>query len=99
MQGVEFLGAARMEFLAAVDRYESEAPGLGSVFIDEVTRAAERIVAFPDHGSPHTSSTRRLVLPRFPFDVVYLPDTDPVVIVAIAHHRRSPGYWRDRIES
>ena len=97
MEKVEFLGAARAEFLAAMDWYEGEAPGLGAEFLDEVTRAAERIVAFPDHGSPHLRSTKRLVLPRFPFDVVYLPDTNPVVIVAVAHHRRSPGYWKDRI--
>jgi plasmid stabilization system protein ParE len=97
VENVELLDAARAEFLAAMDRYEREAPGLGAEFLDEVSRAAERIVTFPDHGSPHLGSTKRLVLPRFPFDVVYLPDTEPVVIVAIAHHRRSPGYWKDRV--
>lgn len=97
MQEVEFLPAARMELLAAVDSYEAVSPGLGDQFLGEVMRAADRIVAFRDHGSPHLSSARRVVLPRFPFDVVYLPDTDPVVIVAIAHHRRAPGYWMGRI--
>ena len=97
MQEVEFLPAARGEFLAAVDNYEAVSLGLGDQFLDEVTRAADRIVAFPNHGSPHLSSARRVVLPGFPFDVVYLPDTDPVVIVAIAHHRRSPGYWEGRL--
>jgi len=33
------------------------------------------------------------------FDVVYLDDPDKLVIVAIAHHKRSPGYWRRRISS
>jgi len=92
-----FLDFARDEFLAAAGHYASAATGLGDEFIDEVERAVERIVTFPDHGSPHLAGTRRVVLRRFPFDVVYLSDSEPIVIVAIAHHRRSPGYWRDRV--
>ncbi|MEX2528048.1 MAG: type II toxin-antitoxin system RelE/ParE family toxin [Gemmatimonadota bacterium] len=94
-----FLGEAREEFLAAVAYYNSASPGLGEEFIGEVERAVERLLTFPDYGSTHLSGTRRVVLWRFPFDIVYLSDTDAILVVAVAHHRRSPGYWRERVPS
>jgi hypothetical protein len=37
------------------------------------------------------------VLQRFPFSVVYLDDADLVIIVAVAHRKRRPGYWKERV--
>jgi toxin ParE1/3/4 len=91
------LDAAREEFLAAADYYDAVSPGLGEEFIGEVERVADRIKAVPEHGGPHVSGTRRAILRQFPFDIVYLSDTDPILVVAVAHHRRSPGYWRERV--
>lgn len=96
---VEFLDEARVELPLASGRYEEEVQGLGSDLIHEVVHAVGRLVTFPRQGGPHLAGTRRLVLRRFPFDLVYLDDPDKLVIVAIAHHKRSPGYWRRRISS
>jgi toxin ParE1/3/4 len=41
--------------------------------------------------------TRRLVMRRFPFSVVYLDDPDLITIIAVAHSKRKPGYWKDRV--
>lgn len=97
MAEVLFLPAARDEFFAAAERYEAVSPGLGEAFVAEVERAVSRIATFPDHGSPYVAGSRRIVLRRFPFDVVYLHAADHLLVVAIAHQRRSPFYWRDRI--
>ncbi len=43
------------------------------------------------------TGARRIVLKRFPYDVVFLLDRDRVVILAYAHHSRRPGYWRERV--
>jgi toxin ParE1/3/4 len=94
---VPFLPAAREEFLAAAHHYDTAAPGLGHDFIAAVERAVARIAAFPEHGSPHLMGTRRVVLRRFPFSVVYLLEPEAVLVVAVAHHSRRPGYWRDRV--
>lgn len=94
-----FLAAAREEFLVAAERYEAELPGLGEEFIRDVERALERIATFPEHGSPHLAGTRRTVLRRFPFDVVYVVEPEGVLVVAIAHQRRFPGYWCGRLVS
>jgi hypothetical protein len=37
------------------------------------------------------------VLNTFPFSIVYLDDPDAVKIVAVAHHKRRPGYWKGRL--
>ena len=66
MNAVSFLPAAQDEFLQAVRHYDAEVPGLGARFAGEVERAIERIVAFPEHGSPYLADTRRVMLGRFP---------------------------------
>jgi toxin ParE1/3/4 len=94
---VRLLPSAREELRAAAELYDAVAPGLGLEFLGEVERAIIRIRTFPEHGSPYRAETRRVVLRRFPFDVVYLQEAQETVIVAVAHHRRSPFYWRDRL--
>jgi len=91
-----FLREAREELLAAVDYYDSASPGLGEEFLADVEDAVSRIRSFPGHGSPSMGGTRRVILRRFPFDVVYLEDEGGGVIIAVAHQRRSPRYWENR---
>ncbi|HEX8245374.1 MAG TPA: type II toxin-antitoxin system RelE/ParE family toxin [Longimicrobium sp.] len=97
MNEVPFLPAAESEFLCAVAVYEAERPGLGADFVAEVEHAARRIISFPQHGSPYLAGTRRIVLRRFPYSVVYWPDPDDLLVVAVAHERRKPGYWKERV--
>lgn len=91
-----FLASAREEFLTAASHYEAAAAGLGQDFITAVERAVARIATFPEHGSQYLLGTRRIVLRRFPFSVVYISEVERVLIVAVAHHSRRPGYWRTR---
>lgn len=51
----------------------------------------------PHRWPKYLHGTRRLVMQRFPFSVVYLDDPELVTIVAIAHNKRKPGYWKDRV--
>jgi plasmid stabilization system protein ParE len=92
-----FVAAARREFLAEVIYYNKERPGLGERFAASVEEAAARAVAFPLAGSVATKNTRRVFLKDFPFAVVYRPDPDGIVIFALAHHSRRPGYWQSRV--
>lgn len=97
MTAVEFLPQAREELLAAVEYYESITPDLGADFLIDIENAVQRIRAFPSHGSPWAADTRRIVIRRFPFDVVYLETRTTIVVVAVAHQRRSPFYWKKRL--
>jgi toxin ParE1/3/4 len=59
--------------------------------------AFERIERFPEIGANAEFgwTTRRWKLARFPYSIIYL-GTEHVRVIAIAHDRRRPGYWRGR---
>ena len=76
--------------------YESRMAGLGKSFAAEVQRTVTLIRQFPDTGLLIGPSRHRVLIPRFPYAVVYRRDPDSIVILAISHQRRRPGYWRGR---
>lgn len=87
-----FVAAARREFLAEVVYYNQEEPAAA------VEDATARALAFPFAGSPATKNTRRVLLKKFPFAVVYRPDAEGITVFALAHHSRRPGYWQSRVQ-
>jgi len=93
---VVFHPEAEAEFLAAARFYESHRPGLGLDLIDEVRRAAGVLVASPRLGHRFSKRLRRILVRRFPYGLVYRVEPDTIFIVAVAHLRRRPGYWRRR---
>ena len=100
MNRARFIAAARVEFLAEflaeVVRYSEAQPGLRERFAAAVEGAAARALAFPLVGSPSHSGTRSLIVQGFPFSIVYRPEEDGILIVAVAHHARRPWYWKAR---
>jgi plasmid stabilization system protein ParE len=57
----------------------------------------ERIAAEPERWPEHLAGTRRLILDRFPYLVIYQIRASSIRIIAIAHARRREGYWRWRL--
>ena len=86
------------ELIDAVRWYEARRPGLGGEFFDVVAEMLTRIEARPEVGSVsrHDPQTRRMLVPRFPYQVVYCLTPTEIVIVAVAHLKRRPGYWKSR---
>ncbi|NKC13324.1 MAG: type II toxin-antitoxin system RelE/ParE family toxin [Gammaproteobacteria bacterium] len=93
---VRFLGPARSELRDAVERLNSEAPGTGDRLRDEVRAAIDRIKAFPDAWHHMGGGIRRCRVRGFRYGVIYEPSPDEIVIIAVAHFSREPGYWRTR---
>lgn len=93
---VRYLDPARDEAFEAAEFYESQAAGLGAELFGVVDEAIELLLANPNAGAPYELGTRRFVLPRFPFSLIYSLEGDEILIVAVAHHRRRPVFWRDR---
>jgi hypothetical protein len=91
-----FIAAARVEFLAEVIYYNKAESGLGERFRAAVEEAIIRTLAYPLAGSPAASNTRRVIVKGFPFSLVYRPESEGVVVFALAHHSRRPDYWRSR---
>lgn len=88
---------ARQELLEARDYIDEHRPGHGSRFVDTIEAEFERIAEFPRLGKPLVLGTRRRTVRGWPYSIVYQPVFGTIYIVAIAHHRRKPGYWVKRV--
>lgn len=88
---------ADRELNDAADYYDSESPGLGMLFLDLVDAGYQRILEKPHSATEVDSGIRRLVLAKFPFNLIYEIDGDVILILAVAHQRRRPHYWRERL--
>jgi toxin ParE1/3/4 len=91
--------AASDEFAAAILWYEVRRLGLGGEFYDRVVDAIATFDAQPDVGSMVGGDpmTRRILLHGFPYQIVYRLRPAEIVIVAVAHLKRRPGYWKNRL--
>jgi len=94
----EFLPEADEEFREAVRYYENEAPGVGLRFVAEVQRGVTLITENPFAAAAVGSGIRRKVLNHFPYSLLYAVEPEFVVILAVAHHKRRPRYWRGRLK-
>ena len=95
---VRFHPKARDELRRAHAWYEERSPLSAAALAQEVDVAISRLSEGPMQYAAAEHGTRRLVLPRFPFNIFYRVGATEVVIVAIAHHKRKPDYWTKRAE-
>jgi toxin ParE1/3/4 len=98
MRSLEFHPAASRELTAAVEHADREWPGRGGRLRAEVDHTLDRIAEAPEQGSPYLHGTRRFVLLHFQYSTVYV-NLEVGYIIAVAHHKRRPGYWRKRLRS
>lgn len=83
--------------MAAVRWYEARRPGLGAEFYDAVVRTIDRVAELPEAGARFERlDTRRLLIAGFPYQVIYRMSANELRIIAIAHFKRRPGFWRHR---
>lgn len=76
--------------------YERERRGVGLRFAAAVASAFDRLASAPELGPWLTRRVRRLQVPGFPYGIVYVPEGERVFVLATAHGRRRPRYWRAR---
>jgi len=81
----------------AYDWYESKSEGLGEDFLRESETAYSLIQRLPDTWPVIKRGFRRYLLKRFPYGVIYKVREDCILIVAVMHLSRKPGYWSERI--
>lgn len=93
---IRFHPAAVAEVEDAVQRYAEQSPVAARAFAAEVNAGVERVGEAPARWPRYVHGTRRYLFPHFPFSLVYRVRNGDVEIVAVAHHRRRPGYWRSR---
>ena len=76
--------------------YEERAKGLGLAFLNEVEHAVTSILEHPNAGTVVGPDVRRRLVRRFPYGVLYRIESEGIVVVAIMHLKRKPGYWKRR---
>ena len=91
-----FHAAAETELNQAVDYYNACRPNLGWEFAQEVHAAIQSILACPAAWTSLSKHTRRCLVRRFPYGVIYQIAGDAIRIIAVMQLNRKPGYWRDR---
>jgi len=102
MRKVRILHEAAEEAIAAADWYDKEREGLGKEFASAVEIAIDLIEEnilplSPIPGKSGASGVKRLILKKFPYDIVVIEGELETIVIAIAHHSRNPSYWRERI--
>lgn len=83
---------ALREFQAAATYYEKHQLGLGRRFTSAVQVAIDHIVASPQSWRILEEDVRRYLTKVFPYAVLYTVEHDYVLIVAVMHCHREPGY-------
>lgn len=97
MKRVAFHPEAEAELVAAAGYYEDQAANLGVDFLAAVERTYQRLIELPESGLPFGRRLRRVLVPGFPYGLLYRVETERILVVAVAHLRRRPGYWKSRV--
>jgi len=86
---------AEAELQDAAAWYDERSPGLGLRFVLAVHAKTDEIGETPQRW-PLAAGTRRVLMGRFPYALVYREVADEIEIVAVAHLHRRPAYWSQR---
>ncbi len=89
-----FTSAANREIRKELLYYERQAPGLGQKFLDEIESAIARVLAMPHAWKQISPRTRRCLLHKFPFGLIYQIRNDEILIVSVMDLRRNPASWK-----
>ncbi len=94
---LRILAQAQQEIDEAFDWYFKRSPDAADAFLTEIGVALKQIAAQPQLYPAYTTNTRRRLLETYPYSVVFQAKEDMTLIVAVAHSKRRPGYWRKRV--
>jgi plasmid stabilization system protein ParE len=87
---------AAVDYDAAFDWYLQRSPDAARAFDAEFERALGQILQTPQRWAPGSHQTRRFLLHKFPYLVIYREQGPTVQVLAVAHTSRSPDYWKSR---
>lgn len=98
MTPITYHEEAEAELLDEIGYFESRAKGLGRRFFAEICRAECIIAEFPESGEEILPGIRKIIVRKFRHLLIYSIEEDELLILAVAHHARRPGYWIGRLK-
>ena len=93
---ISFHPDATAELAASADWYAQRSPSAARDFCVALDIALSNIESDPERFVRIDARRRSCSVHKFPFQIVFRHDEDRVNIVAVAHAKRRPGYWRNR---
>jgi plasmid stabilization system protein ParE len=93
---LRFLPEAEAEINEAAERFLEYSVSAALHFAHELRAARDRVAESPQIGPRHLRGSRRMLFTELPYMLVYHDDSDEIIVVAVAHQRRKPGYWLRR---
>jgi toxin ParE1/3/4 len=94
---LRFFDEAAEEIEETAAWYGKRSPAARAGFLQEIDRALDVILEAPARWPLDADGTRRYVCRTFPYTVIYFVEDEIVFVVAVAHQKRRPRYWRDRL--
>jgi hypothetical protein len=94
---VRFLTLAQQEVDEAVACFDEQVDGKGMDFLDELDRVVRLVKSYPFASTEIKVDIRRRLFARFPYSLIYGIDEQTLIVIAVAHSRRAPRYWVDRL--
>jgi plasmid stabilization system protein ParE len=94
---LRFHPEAEQEYVTALAWYRERSLIAAINFESAFDRAVAGILEAPQRWAIYIAAFRKYTLGQYPFSVIYQDLRSEVVIFAVAHGRRRPGYWRDRV--
>jgi len=92
-----FLKPAEGEVEEAVTYFDQQRPGLGDRFEQDLRATVDFVLEHPLSGESLNQRVRKCGFRTFRYNLIYLIDELEIIVVAVAHHRRRPGYWHRRL--
>jgi plasmid stabilization system protein ParE len=97
MRRIQFHPEAIAEASAAFQWYRQRSPSAAEAFVSEIDRVINKISESPERYPRYVGNTYRALLRHFPFSIVYRESSREIMVIAIAHGKRRPGYWKNRL--
>lgn len=94
---IRYIDVAREEIREAAEYYAAISPDLGIAFKRELRQLMRLVATMPAAWPPAGQDARRCLLARFPYLVIYAQLPGELLVLAVGHQHRKPGYWRDRL--
>jgi toxin ParE1/3/4 len=87
---------ALSEYAEAVQYYTEQRVEVAQAFINSIEDTVYRINKSPTRYAEIDEDVRRCMARKFPYGVLYTVEQDYILILAVMHCSREPGYWQSR---
>jgi toxin ParE1/3/4 len=94
---LEFFEDAAFEIEEDRGWYRERSESAEAGFLREIDHAIQQVTDAPEQWPQYLGGTLRYVFPTYPYSLVYFVENDVIWVVAVAHDKKRPGYWRKRL--